>query len=160
MLKQYSRRWLFISVAMMMTFLSGWFWFISGRFVVLFWWWCLIPLWSVLALGNVRSRVVNGLPLFVLWLYLLLSLLTDDWLSMIWLFTATPYVSLFVKPKRNLLKYLTLILSTGLLLYGFFSGQNVSMVWRLTMVLTINVVFFPPLIMHKLKTFWQQKTRS
>lgn len=159
-LKKYSKRWFLLAFAMMMTFLSGWLWFFTGRMMIMFWWWGLMPLSSVLALGSVRNRVVNGLPLFVVWLYGLISLLTRDFTTYLWLFTLTPYVSLVLKPRRHRLKYVTLFLSTTLLLYGLITGDTVSTFLRVGGVVVINVVFFPPILWRKIKTFVQQKTRS
>lgn len=145
---------------MMLTFFSGWVWFLEGRILMMFWWWSLTPLWSVLALGNFRSRVVNGLPLLMLWLYGMMSLYTREATAYLWLFTMTPYVSLVLKPRRHRLKYVTLFLSTTLLLYGVITGETISVFLRVGSVMLINMVFFPPIVWRKITTLGQQKTRS
>ncbi len=146
--------------AMTLTFFSGFLWGFNGFVFVMFWWWCLVPLWSVLALGSVRSRVVNGLPLFIFWLYGLMSLLSQDLARYLFLFYFTPYVSLMVKPQRHPIKYLTLLFSTGALLYGLFTQMPIALPIRVIVVMGINVLFFPPYLWFKLKKFIQKNPRS
>lgn len=159
-LKSYPKRWFLIGLAMAITFMSGWLWFLNGRLFEMMWWWMLIPLWSVLAFGNMRSRVVNGLPLFVLWLYGLLSIVQRDLSTYLYVFYFTPYVSLMVKPQRHPIKYVTMVFSTVALLYGLLTQNPVALPIRISVVVLINVLFFPPYLWVKLKQIGQKSPRS
>ena len=144
---------------MALTLLTSLLWVAQGRYVVAFWWLWLTPLWSILALGSLRARVANGLPLFVLWLYVLSSLYIGDFTRFTWLFYVTPYAAFAFKLNKHPLKWVTLAVSSGLLIYGFWNQNPLFPIIRVLIVLTINVVFFPPIIKASLTRMWHKKTR-
>lgn len=58
----------------------------------------------------------------------------------------TPYVSLIIKPKRSILKYLVTLLSTSLLIYGFITGNPVAWWIKWSIIFTLYILFLPPII--------------
>lgn len=106
-----------------------------------------IPISMIFTLGNVKDRLVNGLSLISVYLYLIFALLFGWWNEAAIILMGTPYVSLLIKPKRSLLKYGVTLLSTLLLIYGLVTGESASWAMKWGLIVVIYILFLPPVLL-------------
>ncbi len=111
-----------------------------------------------LSFGRVKERIRNSLPIFALIGYLYLGLSHGLWAEATWLFFFVPLISLMMKPKRNGLKYLTMVVSLGVFLYAWWFDQRIALTTRVVLILMIYVLFFPPYFIYRFERLIHRKT--
>ncbi|MCF7932903.1 MAG: hypothetical protein K9K93_07020 [Acholeplasmataceae bacterium] len=119
-----------------------------------------VPLVWILFFGNIRHRIANILPLVALVTYLFLGFYQGLWNEASIIFLFVPYVGLTLKPKRALISYLTIFLSTILLIVRLVTGFQFPILPRVLIIVLIYVIFMPPMIQKKLSSFRTKVTRD
>lgn len=111
-----------------------------------------MPISMIFTVGSLKNRLVNGLSIVSIYLYLILSLRFGWWDEAGIILLFTPYVSLIIKPKRNILKYVVTIFSTIFLVYGIWTGNPVHFLIKWGIIFILYALFLPPIlisIFHK-----------
>lgn len=105
-----------------------------------------MPISMIFTFGSLKTRLVNGLSFISIYIYLILSIRFGWWDEASFILMVTPYVSLVIKPKRSILKYLVTLLSTALLIYGFITGNPVPWWIKWSTIMALYILFLPPII--------------
>lgn len=105
-----------------------------------------VPLSWICMVGSLRNRLVNGLTLLTVYIYLVLGLRFEIWDNASYLLLLTPYISLLIKPKRSMIKYLTVGFTTVYLIFGLISGNQMAGWIKAMSIIAIYLVFLPPVI--------------
>jgi hypothetical protein len=145
-LKSYLKRYTVIAIIWMIIIMIGMISWASQRPILSMVIFMGLPITMIFTFGNLKNRLVNGLSLISIYLYLILSLRFGWWDEAGIILMVTPYVSLIIKPKRSLLKYGVTAFSTALLIYGFFTGNPVNSFIKWGVIILVYVIFLPPII--------------
>ena len=109
-----------------------------------------------LTFGHFKDRIRNSLPFFAIFGYLYLGISFGLWTEATWLFFAVPLLSLMLKPKRNVLKYLTMFLSVALFIYAWWFDQQVPLYTRIVLITLIYTLFFPPYMIFRFERMFHR----
>ncbi len=108
--------------------------------------WMFVPAIWFFLIGKFKDRFRNALPIFALALFLMVGSYTGEWNAALWIFFFVPYVALLLKPRRHIVKYITLALSTLYLIFGLATGVWLPVGFRIAMVIIIYMIFIPPML--------------
>ena len=108
--------------------------------------WVFVPAVWFFLIGRFKDRFRNALPVLALAIFLLVGSYTGAWNAALWIFFAVPYVALLLKPRRHIIKYVTLTLSTIYVVLGLATGVWLPIGIRIAMVMIIYLIFVPPML--------------
>ncbi len=126
--------------------------FIAGLLI-----WMFLPLTMFLLMGSFLRRVLNSLPMVIMFIYIIFGLETGLWQEGTMLFFIVPFGSLVLKPKKSPVQYLTLSISILVLTLNFFTTQSIAIYLRWGLIVLIYIIFLPPALGKKIEAYALKK---
>jgi hypothetical protein len=136
-----------VFIASVLLFVRGYFY--AGVII-----WLFFPFSRFFMIGSLKTRALNGLPVIIGILYLMVGLETGAWEKWMVLFFLVPFLSVLLKPKKHPIQYATLALSVMVLSINMLTQINIPVYLKWIFVSLIYVVFIPPLVKKRLKRFF------
>lgn len=125
--------------------------FIQKEFILSILFLFFLPFTGILFFGSFKNRLLNLLPLFLILTYLVLGFQYSLWKEGIYLFSLYPILGLVIKPKRSVLKYITVGFSSVLFILNYYEVLSISFGVKLIITILLYLIFLPPIIEKWLK---------
>ncbi len=122
--------------------------------------WLSWPISFLFLFGSFKDRIFNTLPLLAILIYLLIGLNTGDFESASVIYFFVPVLSLLLKPKKHMVKYITMLVSFIILIINYFTSIEIPMILKYLIIIYIYLLYLPPLVKKQLNKIRHTKEEA